>query len=78
MRRAVLIALGVAAAAAFACKTTQPQGAEEQQPLMGPDQIREPVQTVPDSPPGPATPLPDTDAGTETDAGSSETPAEQP
>ncbi|AEI62900.1 hypothetical protein [Corallococcus macrosporus] len=63
MRRAVLLALGVAVAA-LACKTTQPPGAEEQQPLMGPDQIREPVQTVPDSPAGPATPLPETDAGT--------------
>ena len=63
MRRAVLIALGVAAAA-LACKTTQPEGTETRQPLTGPDQIREPVQTVPDSPAGPATPLPETDAGT--------------
>ncbi|WP_141592440.1 hypothetical protein [Myxococcus sp. AB056] len=63
MRRAVLIALGVAVAAP-ACKTTQPEGTEDRQPLMGPDQIREPVQTVPDTPAGPATPLPETDAGT--------------
>lgn len=63
MRRAVLIALGVAVAA-LACRTTQPEGTENRQPLTGPDQIREPVQTVPDSPAGPATPLPDIDAGT--------------
>ncbi|WIG94809.1 hypothetical protein [Myxococcus sp. SDU36] len=76
MRRAVLIALGVVVAA-LACKTTQPEGTEDSRPLMGPDQIREPVQTVADSPAGPATPLPDIDAGTpETDAGTSETPAE--
>jgi|GEM_PF-1131484 len=70
MRRAVLIALCVAAAA-FACKTTQPEGAENREPLTGPDQMREPVQTVPDNPPGPAAPLPTMDAGTP------EEPAEQ-
>lgn len=70
MRRAVLIALGVAVAS-LACKTTQPEGTENRQPLTGPDQIREPVQTVPDDPAGPATPLPETDAGTP------ETPAEE-
>ncbi|GHG88252.1 hypothetical protein [Comamonas sp. JC664] len=74
MRRAVLIAVCVAGAAAFACRTTQPEGTEDRQPLMGPDQIREPVQTVTDTPAGPATPLPDTDAGTPTDGGAVESP----
>lgn len=64
MRRAVLIALCLAAVP-LACKTTQPPGAENNEPLQGPDQMREPVQTVPSEPPGPATPLPATDAGTE-------------
>lgn len=65
MRRVVLIAALCLAAVPLACRTTQPAGADEQEPLQGPDQVREPVQTVPDNPPGPATPLPDQpDAGT--------------
>ncbi len=69
MRRAVLIALCLAAVP-LACKTTQPPGTENNPPLEGPDQVREPVQTVPDSPSGPATPLPaTTDGGTETGTG---------
>ncbi|MCE9673026.1 hypothetical protein LY474_34990 [Myxococcus stipitatus] len=64
MRRVVLVVLALAVVP-LACKTTQPPGAEEQEPLQGPDQVREPVQTVPDEPPGPATPLPALpDAGT--------------
>ncbi|MFY2557457.1 hypothetical protein ACN469_07520 [Corallococcus terminator] len=69
MRRVALItALCLAAAVPLACKTTQPPGTDQQEPLQGPDQVREPVQTVPDNPPGPATPLPD-----QPDAGSTET-----
>lgn len=54
MRRAVLIAACLAAIA-FACRTTQPPGTENQVPIdsLGP----EPVQTVPSEPPGPAGPL---------------------
>lgn len=63
MRRAVLIALCLAAVP-LACRTTQPPGAENQEPIQGPDQVREPIQTVPNEPPGPAGPLPETDAGT--------------
>ncbi|MBZ4411428.1 hypothetical protein OWM54_16930 [Myxococcus sp. MISCRS1] len=70
MRRVVLIAaLGLGATAAFACKTTQPPGTETQAPIQGPDQVREPVQTVPNEPPGPATPMP-----AEADAGTTQTP----
>ncbi|HYH97167.1 hypothetical protein [Hyalangium sp.] len=54
MRRAVLIAATLATIA-FACRTTQPPGTENQVPIdaVGP----EPVQTVPAEPPGPAGPL---------------------
>lgn len=62
MRRAVLIAACLAAAA-FACRTSQPPGAENQSPIDSPGQ--EPTQLVPSEPPGPATPLPTAvDAGT--------------
>jgi hypothetical protein len=63
MRRAVLIA-AVLAAVAFACRTTQPPGTENQVPI---DQVGpEPVQNVPAEPPGPASPItsPPVDAGT--------------
>lgn len=63
MRRAVLIALCLAAVP-LACRTTQPPGTENNEPIQGPDQVREPIQTVPDSPPGPGTPMPDVDGGT--------------
>ncbi|WP_164008785.1 hypothetical protein [Pyxidicoccus trucidator] len=63
MRRVVLIALCLVAVP-LACKTTQPPGAEDQEPLAGPDQMREPIQTVPAEPAGPAGPLPDVDGGT--------------
>ncbi|RKH06850.1 hypothetical protein D7V97_22130 [Corallococcus sp. CA053C] len=58
MRRAVLIiaALGLTAGA-VACKTTQPPGTENQNPIQGPDTVREPIQNVPDEPPGPASPI---------------------
>ncbi|MFP2912973.1 hypothetical protein ACLESD_49800 [Pyxidicoccus sp. 3LFB2] len=62
MRRAVLIALCLAAVP-LACRTTQPPGAENQEPIQGPDQVREPIQNVPDNPPGPGTPMPDVDGG---------------
>jgi type IV pilus biogenesis protein CpaD/CtpE len=54
MRRAVLIAACLAAIA-FACRTTQPPGTENQLPIDTPGQ--EPIQTVPSEPPGPAGPL---------------------
>ncbi|HEX8699301.1 MAG TPA: hypothetical protein VF815_10730 [Myxococcaceae bacterium] len=54
MRRALLIAAALSAIA-FACKTSQPPGAENQLPLDSPGQ--EPVQMVPAEPPGPAGPL---------------------
>ena len=63
MRRAVLIALCLAAVP-LACKTTQPPGAEDQEPIQGPTEVREPIQNVPDNPPGPATPIPEVDGGT--------------
>lgn len=67
MRRAVLLiaALGLTAGA-VACKTTQPPGTEDQQPIQGPDTAREPMQNVPDEPPGPASPInaPGVDGGT--------------
>ncbi|MCP3102159.1 hypothetical protein LZ198_25145 [Myxococcus sp. K15C18031901] len=64
MRRVVFVVLALAVVP-LACKTTQPAGAEQQEPLQGPDQVREPVQTVTDDPPGPATPLPaELDGGT--------------
>ncbi|MDY7225787.1 hypothetical protein [Hyalangium rubrum] len=54
MRRVVLAA-AVLAAVAFACRTTQPEGTENQMPI---DSVgTEPVQTVPAEPPGPAGPL---------------------
>jgi hypothetical protein len=54
MRRAVLIAATLAAIA-FACRTSQPPGTENQVPI---DQVGpEPVQNVPAEPPGPAGPL---------------------
>ena len=54
MRRALLIVASLAAIA-FACRTSQPPGAENQPPLDTPGQ--EPIQTVPAEPPGPAGPL---------------------
>jgi hypothetical protein len=62
MRRAVLIA-ALLAAVAFACRTTQPPGTENQVPI---DQVGpEPVQNVPAEPPGPAGPITaPVDAGT--------------
>ena len=63
MRRAVLIAVALAAVAC-ACRTTQPPGTENQVPI---DQVGpEPVQSVPAEPPGPAGPItapPPDDAG---------------
>ncbi|MFP2929602.1 hypothetical protein ACLESO_31265 [Pyxidicoccus sp. 3LG] len=63
MRRAVLIALCLAAVP-LACKTTQPPGAENQEPIQGPTEVREPIQNVPETQPGPANPLPEADGGT--------------
>ncbi|MBZ4418746.1 hypothetical protein [Myxococcus sp. RHSTA-1-4] len=73
MRRAVLIALCLAAVP-LACKTTQPPGAEEQEPIQGPTEVREPIQNVPNEPPGPASPMPEVDGGSlEADGGTAGT-----
>lgn len=63
MRRVLLIAAGLSAIA-FACRSTQPPGTENQLPI---DTVgQEPIQTVPSEPPGPAGPLTTTamDGGT--------------
>jgi hypothetical protein len=59
MRRAVLLiaALGLSAAGAVACKTTQPPGTEDQMPIQGPDTARETIQNVPNEQGGPAGPI---------------------
>ncbi|QRK12284.1 hypothetical protein JQX13_21015 [Archangium violaceum] len=62
MRRALLIAVGVTVSL-LACRTTQPPGTENAQPIEAPAQ-REEIQTVPAEPPGPATPITAPDAGT--------------
>lgn len=54
MRRAVLIAIALAALS-IACRTTQPQGTENQVPIDHAGQ--EPIQTVPAEPPGPGSPI---------------------
>jgi hypothetical protein len=63
MRRVLLVALCLAAVP-LACKTTQPEGTENREPIQGPTEVREPIQNVPENQPGPATPLPDADGGT--------------
>jgi hypothetical protein len=62
MRRALLIVVGVLVGF-LACRTTQPPGTENQEPIEDPGQ-REKIQTVPAEPPGPASPLTESDAGT--------------
>ena len=62
MRRALLIAVGVAVSLQ-ACRTTQPAGTENAQPIQ-PATDTEPNQLVPAEPPGPATPIAEPDAGT--------------
>lgn len=66
MRRAVLLIALCLAAVPVACKTTQPPGTEDRVPISGPDTAREPIQNVPDVPPGPASPItaPGLDGGT--------------
>lgn len=54
MRRAVLIAVSLAALST-ACRTTQPQGTDNQVPIDNPGQ--ESIQTVPAEPPGPGSPI---------------------
>jgi hypothetical protein len=54
MRRVLLIAACLAAIA-FACRSMQPPGTENQLPIDAVGQ--EPIQTVPSEPPGPAGPL---------------------
>ncbi|QSQ20531.1 hypothetical protein JY651_35610 [Pyxidicoccus parkwayensis] len=62
MRRIVLIALCLAAVP-LACKTTQPEGTENREPIQGPTEVREPLQNVPATQPGPAQPMPGVDGG---------------
>jgi hypothetical protein len=57
MRRAVLVVACLSAMYA-ACRTTQPPGTEDQVPIQNVTTEREPIQLVPDEPPGPAAPLP--------------------
>jgi hypothetical protein len=61
MRRAVLIVMGVLVGF-LACRTTQPPGTENREPLDDPGQ-REEIQNVPAEPPGPVGPLTEPDAG---------------
>jgi hypothetical protein len=61
MRRALLIAVGVVVSL-LACRTTQPAGTENREPIQDPAQ-RQPTQLVPAEPPGPATPVTEPDAG---------------
>lgn len=66
MRRVVLVVVSLAAVFA-ACRTTQPPGTENQDPIGGTvGTEREPIQTVPNEEGGPAGPLPaaPTDGGT--------------
>jgi hypothetical protein len=62
MRRVLLIVVGVLGSL-LACRTTQPPGTENAQPIEAPAQ-REEIQTVPAEPPGPSGPLTEPDAGT--------------
>lgn len=65
MRQAMGAALFLGLLVVAGCRTTQPQGqgedvvAPSDSPVMG----QEPIQTVPNEPPGPAEPMPLTDAG---------------
>lgn len=56
MRRAVLVIACLSAVYA-ACRTTQPPGTEEQVPIENVTTEREPIQLVPDEPPGPSEPV---------------------
>ena len=62
MRRVVLVVVSLAAVVA-ACRTSQPPGAENQNPIGTVGTEREPIQTVPDEPPGPGAPMPDAPDG---------------
>jgi hypothetical protein len=62
MRRALLIAVGVIVSL-LACRTPQPPGAENREPIQDPAQ-REPGQLSPSEPPGPAGPISEPDSGT--------------
>lgn len=62
MRRALLIAMGVLVGF-LACRTTQPPGTENREPIQQPA-TQEASQLVPAEPPGPAGPITEPDAGT--------------
>jgi hypothetical protein len=62
MRRALLMAVAVGVGL-MACRTTQPAGTENREPIGDPAQ-REPRQVVPSEPPGNAEPLTKPDSGT--------------
>ncbi|QRN96211.1 hypothetical protein JRI60_45550 [Archangium violaceum] len=61
MRRALLMGMGVLVGF-LACRTTQPPGTENREPLDDAAQ-REEVQNVPAEPPGPAGPITEPDGG---------------
>ncbi len=61
MRRTLLIVVGVLVGF-LACRTTQPPGTENREPIDAPGQ-REEIQNVPAEPPGTAGPLTEPDAG---------------
>jgi hypothetical protein len=56
MRRAVLVIACLSAVYA-ACRTTQPPGTENQLPIENVTTEREPIQLVPDEPPGRTAPV---------------------
>lgn len=65
MRRVLLVAVGLGMAF-LACRTTQPPGTENAEPIQPPGNTEQ-NQLVPAEPPGPASPLTEpTDAGTAT------------
>ena len=62
MRRALLIVGGVVVMG-LACRTTQPPGTENAQPI-GPAADAQQGQLMPAEPPGPSSPMVETDGGT--------------
>jgi PBP1b-binding outer membrane lipoprotein LpoB len=68
MRRVVLVIASLAVMYA-ACRTTQPPGTENQVPIQNVTTEREPLQNVPDEPPGPVAPMPPAPSDGGMDAG---------
>jgi hypothetical protein len=63
MRRALLIVVGGVVVTFLACRTTQPPGTENAQPI-GAVTDQEPAQLMPAQPPGPSSPIMTEDGGT--------------